>query len=554
MLQQLSIKNYAIIDTLDIRFSDKMNIITGETGAGKSILLGALSLILGERAETGMLRNKEEKCIIEAYFDLSHIDLRDIFESEELDFTIDTIIRREILPNGKSRAFVNDTPATLKALKEITSRLVDLHSQHETLAIGDSDYQLFLIDTVADNTNLLHEYKKVFKDRQSQQVRLKELEQQQIVANREADYVHFQLQELNEIALETIHQNDLETEQNTLNHAEEIRLKLIQIKTLLNNEQGGVHQGLYQITNILRPVSNLLPELTSLYERIESCLIELSDVESEVEKLGSNTNYDAERMEEISQLLTTLYKLQKKHGVNDVNALVNRRDMLAAQSYSYDHIEQDIQRTQKELKALTLQLDTLGEQLFEKRANVFLSIETQVIETLKKVGMPDAQLKIVQERLGAQTYSETGIASVQYLFSANKGTALKEIKKVASGGELSRLMLSLKSMLAASVALPTMIFDEIDTGISGNIAAKTGEILNDMGKSHQLICITHLPQIAAKGQKHFHIYKTTSDHTTSTKVKELNATERLQEIAAMLAGDNITEGALTNARELLATP
>jgi DNA repair protein RecN (Recombination protein N) len=339
-----------------------------------------------------------------------------------------------------------------------------------------------------------------------------------------------------------------------LNHAEEIRLKLVQAKDLLNNEEGGVHQALYQITNILRPISHLLPDLTSLYERIESCLIELGDIDTEIEKLGSNTNYDADRMEEISQLLTTLYKLQKKHGVNDLQALVNRREMLAAQSYSYDHIEQDIQRTQKEISAFTKQLDSLGEQLFERRANVFKAIETQVTETLKKVGMPDAQLKIVQERLAAQTYSDTGIASVQYLFSANKGTPLKEIKKVASGGELSRLMLSLKSMLAASVSLPTMIFDEIDTGISGNIAAKTGEILNDMGKAHQLICITHLPQIAAKGQKHFHIYKTTTDHTTYTKVKELNATERLQEIAAMLAGDNITEGALTNARELLATP
>jgi DNA repair protein RecN (Recombination protein N) len=554
MLQQLSIKNYAIIDTLDIRFSDKMNIITGETGAGKSILLGALSLILGERAETGMLRNKEEKCIIEAHFDLSRIDIRPIFEAEELDFAVDTIIRREILPNGKSRAFVNDTPATLKALKEITSRLVDLHSQHETLAIGESDYQLFLIDTVADNTSLLLEYKKVFSDRQSKHSLLKDLEQQQILADREADYVHFQLQELNEVPLESLHQNDLEAEQNTLNHAEEIRLKLVQAKDLLNNEEGGVHQALYQITNILRPISHLLPDLTSLYERIESCLIELGDIDTEIEKLGSNTNYDADRMEEISQLLTTLYKLQKKHGVNDLQALVNRREMLAAQSYSYDHIEQDIQRTQKEISAFTKQLDSLGEQLFERRANVFKAIETQVTETLKKVGMPDAQLKIVQERLAAQTYSDTGIASVQYLFSANKGTPLKEIKKVASGGELSRLMLSLKSMLAASVSLPTMIFDEIDTGISGNIAAKTGEILNDMSKAHQLICITHLPQIAAKGQKHFHIYKTTTDHTTYTKVKELNATERLQEIAAMLAGDNITEGALTNARELLATP
>lgn len=554
MLQQLSIKNYAIIDTLDIRFSDKMNIITGETGAGKSILLGALSLILGERAETGMLRNKEEKCIIEAHFDLSRIDIRPIFEAEELDFAVDTIIRREILPNGKSRAFVNDTSATLKALKEITSRLVDLHSQHETLAIGESDYQLFLIDTVADNTALLLEYKKVFSDRQSKQSLLKDLEQQQILADREADYVHFQLQELNEVPLESLHQNDLEAEQNTLNHAEEIRLKLVQAKDLLNNEEGGVHQALYQITNIMRPISHLLPDLTSLYERIESCLIELGDIDTEIEKLGSNTNYDADRMEEISQLLTTLYKLQKKHGVNDVQALVNRREMLAAQSYSYDHIEQDIQRTQKEISAFTKQLDSLGEQLFERRANVFNAIETQVTETLKKVGMPDAQLKIVQERLAAQTYSDTGIASVQYLFSANKGTPLKEIKKVASGGELSRLMLSLKSMLAASVSLPTMIFDEIDTGISGNIAAKTGEILNDMGKAHQLICITHLPQIAAKGQKHFHIYKTTTDHTTYTNVKELNATERLQEIAAMLAGDNITEGALTNARELLATP
>jgi|LakMenEpi03Aug12_release.lakeMendotaPanAssembly.Ray.scaffolds.fasta_scaffold184123_2 DNA repair protein RecN (Recombination protein N) len=554
MLQHLSIKNYAIIDSLEINFSKQMNIITGETGAGKSILLGALSLILGDRAETGMLRDKHEKCVIEAHFDLTNIELSELFLAEELDFSKDTIIRREILPNGKSRAFVNDTPATLKALKEITSHLVDLHSQHETLEIGENDYQLFVVDAVADNANIFKHYKNLYHQRQALLSQLKKLEEKQIQAHKEADYVRFQLLELNEVALEEIDQVSLEADLKTLNHAEEIKSKLVAAMQVLGEEEASVLTQLHQTIATLRPIKDINQNLSQLHERIESCLIELSDIEKEIGRLEGNTFFDASKMDEINTALSVLYKLQKKHGALDIHDLMGIRDSLAKQSLSFDSVEKDIEKTNNDIVKLEIELTKKGDELAKSRSAVFKQIESQVMITLQKVGMPDATFLIEQNKLDKNIFSLHGTDSIQFLFCANKGGTLKEIRKVASGGELSRLMLSIKSILAASVALPTMIFDEIDTGISGNIAAKTAEVLNEMGDRHQLICITHLPQIAARGQKHFHIFKNSSSNQTFANVKELNKEERLHEIAAMLAGDNITEGALRNAKELLATP
>ncbi len=554
MLQQLSIKNYAIIDSLEINFSKQMNIITGETGAGKSILLGAMSLILGERAETGILRDKNEKCVIEAHFDLRNIDLQNLFQKEELDYSLDTIIRREILPNGKSRAFVNDTPATLKALKIITSHLVDLHSQNETLEIGENNYQLFIVDSVADNNTISTTYQNLFYNRQILLSQLRLLEEKKTQANREADYVRFQLLELNEVVLEDIDQMALEADLKTLNHTEEIKSKLHTAMYVLGDDEASVLNQLQQVNSALRPIKDINNRIKQLYDRIESCKIELEDIEKEISLMEGNTTFDPSRMEEINATLSILYKLQKKHGALDVLSLMKIRESLAIQSTSFDNVEKDIEKINNEIVSLELVLSKEGNKLAKSRSNVFQLIEKKVMETLQKVGMPDARLIIEQKIFEKNIFLVNGIDSIVFMFSANKGGELKEIRKVASGGELSRLMLSIKSILASSVSLPTMIFDEIDTGISGNIAAKTAEVLNEMSQRHQLICITHLPQIAARGQKHFHIYKNTTTDQTFASVKELINEDRLHEIAAMLAGDNITDGALSNAKELLATP
>jgi DNA repair protein RecN (Recombination protein N) len=550
MLQNLSIKNYAIIDRLEIQFSKQLNIITGETGAGKSILLGALSMILGDRADSSVLRNKEEKCIIEASFDIRSLGLEEFFTNEELDYHPDTIIRREILSNGKSRAFINDSPTSLKILKDITSKLIDVHSQHETLEINQQQNQLKLIDSVALNQALVEKYTTLYKEYHQLLKKENELQLMKDNASKEADYILFQLNELEEISFENLNQEELENELKTINSAEDIKFKLEYSSNVLQESEMNIIQMNADILASLRSVKDINTTLQNLFERMNSVHIELKDIAREINLIASDSQFDGERANEINTLLTTLYKLQKKHGVDSSHALQTIKDELKSKNYTFENIDNELINIKNLLSDCISKLLKAGEELYRNRQAIIPTIEKQVMETLMKVGMPNAKFSI-EHHIEPNHFGALGIDSLQFLFSANAGMPLQEVKKVASGGELSRLMLSIKSIMAQAISLPTMIFDEIDTGISGNVASKTGDILKQMSKNHQMICITHLPQIAAKGQKHFYIYKKVENNTTYTRMKELDETERIQELASMLGGETISEASIANARELL---
>jgi DNA repair protein RecN (Recombination protein N) len=550
MLQNLSIKNYAIIDRLEIQFSKQLNIITGETGAGKSILLGALSMILGDRADSSVLRNKEEKCIIEASFDIRSLGLEEFFTNEELDYHPDTIIRREILSNGKSRAFINDSPTSLKILKDITSKLIDVHSQHETLEINQQQNQLKLIDSVALNQALVEKYTTLYKEYHQLLKKENELQLMKDNASKEADYILFQLNELEEISFENLNQEELENELKTINSAEDIKFKLEYSSNILQESDMNIIQMNADILASLRSVKDINTTLQNLFERMNSVHIELKDIAREINLIASDSQFDGERANEINTLLTTLYKLQKKHGVDSSHALQTIKDELKSKNYTFENIDNELINIKNLLSDCISKLLKAGEELYRNRQAIIPTIEKQVMETLMKVGMPNAKFSI-EHHIEPNHFGALGIDSLQFLFSANAGMPLQEVKKVASGGELSRLMLSIKSIMAQAISLPTMIFDEIDTGISGNVASKTGDILKQMSKNHQMICITHLPQIAAKGQKHFYIYKKVENNTTYTRMKELDETERIQELASMLGGETISEASIANARELL---
>lgn len=550
MLQHLSIKNYAIIDRLEIDFSNQLNIITGETGAGKSILLGALSMILGDRADSSVLRNKDEKCIIEASFDISDLDLEDLFQQEELDFLPDTIIRREILSNGKSRAFINDSPTSLKTLKEITSKLVDIHSQHETIEINQQTNQLKLIDAIASNKALVEKYTSLYKEYHLLLNKENELQQMKDNASKEADYILFQLKELEECSFDDLDQQELENELVTINNAEDIKSKLSISNQLLQEGEFNSLSNLSDILTQIRSIKDIHVQLQNIYERLDSAQIELKDIAREIELMSADFNYDEARSNELTQLLNTIYRLQKKHGVTTVDELQKIKEELLSKSYTFENIDDELIKLKNEVENCKQKLQKAGEELYRNRQAIIPNIEKQVVETLAKVGMPNARFS-VKHILEPNYIGPLGMDSIQFLFSANMGMPLLEVRKVASGGELSRLMLSIKSLLAQAVSLPTMIFDEIDTGISGNVAAKTGDILKQMSKNHQMICITHLPQIAAKGQKHFFIYKKEESNSTYTRIKELNEQERIKELASMLGGESISDASMANARELL---
>jgi len=552
MLKSLAIRNYAIIEQLDIHFDAQLNVMTGETGAGKSIVLGAISLILGERATQGVQRNPDEKCVIEGVFQIKAYQLQSLFESEGLDYADETIIRRELLPGGKSRSFVNDTPASLQAVKEIASKLVDLHRQFDTADINSNDYQLMITDAVADTKTLLQKYQGIFHEHSAAVKELNLLISQQQQANKDLDFWKFQYNELSEINLEAIDQEALEVEMNTLNHAEEIKSKLLQSEALLTDENWNLTDKLEELITYVRSIVNYQPALKEIQQRLESVTIELNDISKEIQHLQLHTVYDEQRAEELQQILSLLFKLQKKHGATDIQSLIQLKSALQQNIARFENIDASINEHQLLVDQLRKELLTTGKKLFETRQKALAKIEKPVTEMLAKVGMPHARFQIAHQLLKEGQFHSNGIDELEYLFSANPGSELKSLRKVASGGELSRLMLCIKSLLANSVALPTLIFDEIDTGISGAVAMKVGEILQEMGKHHQLICITHLPQIAAKGSTHFHIYKEVKAGQTNTRVRKLDEQDRLDEIAGMLGGDKDAKGAQANARELLA--
>jgi DNA repair protein RecN (Recombination protein N) len=550
MLRHISIQNYAIIDDLKVDFDSGVNIITGETGAGKSILLGALALLLGERADSKTLYDQSQKCIIEAEFD-SVSDTKDLFKQNDLDFEPVTIIRREIAQSGKSRAFINDTPVNLNILKALGEKLVNMHSQHETLDLVEAGFQLEVLDALARNQSLLSDYKKLFVTYKKDQARLDALIAENNKAKAESDFVQFQLNELREAKIEAGEQTLIEAEQKTLENVEHIKLAVQAVLQILQDSETSSIDMLNEAQTQLKSVAKVHSGISDLVKRIEASVVELKDISAEFEDIQERAALDPERLETINQRLNVLYRLQKKYSVIDSEQLLSIQNELEQRISSFDSSSEAIDLLRTQLDNSEKELHTLADKLHQNRQKSISAFQKNVEASLHKVGMPNAVFTVDLQKTKNEALNENGCTELKFLFSANKGFAPHEIKEVASGGELSRLMLSIKSQVAAADHLPTMIFDEIDSGISGEVALRVGEIMRTMSKGHQLICITHLPQIARIADKHLYIYKDVAKGKTNTRIKVLAGDDRILEIAKMLSGEKVSEAALANARELV---
>ena len=549
MLQRLSISNYALIDNLEISFDKGLNILTGETGAGKSIILGALSLILGQRAESRYFFNQQKKCVIEGSFKIDGFHLKSFFEDNDLDYEAETVLRREISADGKSRAFVNDTPVNLTSLKSLGEKLIDIHSQHATLEINDPEFQLLIVDSVAKHSDLLNEYRAKFKAYKKSTSHLQQLINEADKAKADLDYYQFQFDELEKASLSADEQALLEQELYALNNAGEIKRNLLSAYYLMNEGEAAALIQLKEAGQQLSSLEKFNPEITELHQRLNSTIIELKDIAAEIDTLEQKTHTNDIRAEEINTRLSIIYNLQKKHRVNTNADLLQIQDDLSAKIQQAVFGDEAIEKLQKQLVIDKKELAGLAEKLSASRTKIIPTIEKQVLDTLAEMGMANSALNIHSSV--ASELTKDGIDQIKFLFSANKGHALAEMSKVASGGELSRLMLSIKSLVAQNTALPTIIFDEIDTGVSGEVANQVGQIMEKLANNLQVITITHLPQIASKGQSHYFVYKDEEGATTNTRIKQLDQQERVLEIAKMLSGDKPGESALQNARELL---
>jgi DNA repair protein RecN (Recombination protein N) len=549
MLVDLRIKNYALIEQLELRPSPLLNIITGETGAGKSIMLGAIGLLLGNRADSRMLFDTERKCVIEGQFNIANYQLQDIFEAEDLDYDTHCILRREISPNGKSRAFVNDTPVTLDALRKIGANLMDIHSQHDTLLLGDAVFQLNLLDLFAGLVPQRTQYSHAFRQYRKLEADLQTLEAQAAQASKELDYNSFLLNELEEARLDTEDQEALEQEVKQLEHAEEIKYKLSQALHGLRDSETCATGNLKEAVTLLGQVANYADNFGELRQRLDSCLIELHDIADEVEIAERRTEGDPARAEELQDRLNVLYTLQRKHQARTLPALLAVRDELRQKVSSVLSLDKEIARLRKDSDAALAAVTKQAAKLSESRRKSFPTFEKQLGLLLADLGMPHARI-VVQHSTGAPATS--GIDVVSILFTANKGAQPQTLSKAASGGEFSRLMLCIKYMLADKTALPTIVFDEIDTGISGEIAVKVGRMMQQMAQKHQLVAISHLPQMAAAGDVHYFVYKEDRADRTVSRIRELNQDDRIKEIAHMIAGANPSKNAFQSARELLA--
>lgn len=549
MLAKLSIKNYALIDDLSVSFSDGFTCITGETGAGKSILLGGLSLVLGSRADLSSLRNKEKKCIIEAEFRIANYKLNWFFEENDLDYENVTIIRREIQPSGKSRAFINDSPVTLDVLSQLGNRLIDVHSQHQTLRLTDNDFQLKVIDALADNTKLLGDYSNQLLVYKTTAHELDELREFQKNAHKEYDYNSFLLQELEAFNLKMGIQEELEEQYEQLNNIENILELLAKGHQLLNDEQIGVLNLLTELKQVSNKLSNFGSQYSNLNQRIQSTYIEIDDIALELQSFQEGAEANPLVLEEINTKLQQLYDLQKKHGVKGVSELMDIRKSLSEKVDIAENIESEIENKQKTLATQKTELNKISGALSANRKRVVPELRKQLEGQLRSLGMPSATFKI--ELRDTHEFKRNGTDELSFLFSANKGSDYGELKKVASGGELSRIMLTIKSILAKYENLPTMMFDEIDTGVSGEVSNRMGDIMQAMSEHMQVFSITHLPQVASKGDHHFKVYKQEEGLSTTTKMKRLNADERVVELAEMLGGKELSDSALAHARQLL---
>lgn len=549
MITQLSIKNYALIEDIKVNFKQGFTIITGETGAGKSILLGALSLLLGKRADLSSVKNSEKKCVIEGEFKIAPYQLNALFESENLDYEDITIIRREILPNGKSRAFVNDTPVNLSALAILAEKLIDIHNQHQTLEISSQEFQFNVIDALADNNYLLENYVnnlKVYKEKNN---RIQKLTDSKNQAQKELDYHTFLLDELENVKLKPGEIQELEDELDKLNNVESIQENLNEIAQLMNNEEIGLFQILNEIKSRTNKLKNLSSSFDSLISRLENIQIELRDIHLDIHSELNAAEANPERLQEINDRLQILHRLMTKHQTTRVEDLIEIRNKLSQKVEETTGIDLQIIKLQQEISTLENDLNETALKIYKARMSVKKGLIENLEKTLIGLGMPNARFKI--ELTHTENFTETGKDELTFLFTANKGESFGEIKKIASGGELSRIMLAIKSILAKYSQLPTIIFDEIDTGVSGEVANKIAEILQSMSQKMQVISITHLPQIAAKGNHHFKVFKEDLKNQTVTKLKELSYENRITELAEMLSGEKKSDSAMAHARELL---
>ncbi|MFC6858471.1 DNA repair protein RecN [Zunongwangia atlantica] len=549
MLTSLSIKNYALIEDINMNLKPGFTIITGETGAGKSIMLGALGLLLGNRADYSSIKNPDKKCVIEGVFDISNYGLTNFFEKEDLDYEPKTIIRREILASGKSRAFVNDTPVTLSSLNNLGNYLIDIHSQHETLSLGNNDYQFQVIDTIADNEALNLEYREALKELRALQKREEALKEEQSQATKEYDYNVFLLNELDEAKLQPGMLEELETRYEELNNVEELTEQLNSAINFISQEEIGSLGTLKEVRNNLSKISRFSANYESLHERVQSVIIELDDINAELEAALENTEADPLELEKTNDQLQQIYNLQKKHNVLEIEDLLNIAEDLRKQVAVSENADEALAEIASAIKKQRGKLSNIAKKLHDRREKIIPSFVKETEEILSGLGMPNARLKISLEQ--GDKFFANGNDTLGWYLAANKGGSFKEIRKAASGGELSRIMLAVKSILAAQSNLPTIIFDEIDTGVSGDIAQKMGEILQKMGHSMQVLAITHLPQIAGKGSAHFKIFKEDTGDVTSTKIKQLAQEERIDELAMMLGGNTISESARAHAVSLL---
>ena len=548
MLKSLSISNYALIDQLMMQPSPGLSMITGETGAGKSIMLGAVGLLLGNRSDTKVLLHDDKKCVVEGVFNIKEYGLQSFFEENELDYEDSCIIRREISPSGKSRSFVNDTPVLLEALKSLGARLMDVHSQHDTLQLGEGGYQLSLVDAFSQSGSLVSGFQVSFKEYRQAKKQFDALKQKAVDLQKEADFNQFQLDELSILSLVAGEQSELESDQEILENAEEIKLKINEMLVLFQDEQFGLIQGAGQIQQGMQSLERLAHKFSALRERFQSVLIELKDLEDTLGDEESKVEVDFEKLDQIRDRLSKIYQLQKKHGVNSVEELIEIESKLADKVFQFQNLDESLAEAEKAFQKAEAKMLESGKLLSEKRQSCFGDFEKAIESLLVGLGMENAKVKFDRKEISP---SPSGLDEVELLFSANKGGQLQPLKKVASGGEFSRLLFAIKYLMADKMALPTLIFDEIDTGISGEVALQMVRMMKEIAAKHQVICITHLPQVAAKGEMHYFVYKDNSSEKTISKIKLLSSEERVQELAKMIAGVNPSASAVQSAKELL---
>jgi DNA repair protein RecN (Recombination protein N) len=549
LLTSLSIQNYALINQLSIDFTDGLSIITGETGAGKSILLGALGLVLGNRADTATLKDTSKKCVVEAQLAISNYNLEGFFNSVDIDYEAHTIIRREILPSGKSRAFVNDTPVKLSVLNELKAKLIDVHSQHQTLELSDTDFQFHMLDALAKNTQKLASYQRGLQQLKVYQKELLKLETQQREANQQYDYNLHLLNELNDANLIADEQLELEEKLEKLNNVEEIQLNLSEAVHIASADEIGIQTLLNTLENRLHKIAPFSKEYEEISNRITSVKIELDDIVAELEDATESIDSNPNELEKLNDRLQLIYNLQKKHYVNTIPELIGIQEALSVKVDQVENAEGIINQKQQQIQEVSIKLDEVAMLISSARKKIIPNLKKELEYLLSELGMPEARFSI--EVSTSDSFLSNGKDKLSFLFSANKGGSFGELKKVASGGELSRIMLAIKKILSENTQLPTIIFDEIDTGVSGEISNKIAKIMQQMSTQMQVITITHLPQIAAKGNQHYKVFKEDVAGVTTTNLKQLSEDERIVEIAEMLSGKEISDSAITHAKELL---